>query len=70
MLYNHGCWLTTEEVAAVISNEDNIIEIVERASAAGKITQDEFITTRPQPTIVEDVEGMVIDPENVEGYLP
>jgi hypothetical protein len=70
MLYNHGCWLTPEEVAAVISNEDNIIEIVERASAAGKITQDEFITTRPQPTIVEDVEGMVIDPENVEGYLP
>ena len=69
-IFNYGYWLTPEEVVAVISNEDNITEIIERASASGKIAQDEFIATRPQPPIVEEVEDIVIDPENVEGYLP
>lgn len=69
-LYNHGYWLTPEEVVAVIADENAIMEIAERASAAGKIAQDELIATRPQPTIEEPVEDIIIDPDNVEGYLP
>jgi len=69
-LYNHGYWLLPEEVTAVIADENAIMEIIERASAAGKIAQETLIAERPMPPIEEEVEYIVINPENVEEYLP
>ena len=67
--YNHGYWLTPAEVSAVLANESTINDIINKASAAGKIAQENFISTRPLPIIQEPVDSMVIDPANVEVYL-
>ena len=68
-VYNYGYWLTPIEVDAVNADESAINDIVNKAAAAGAIAQDDFISTRPMPPIIEDVSGIVIEDTNVKGYL-
>ena len=69
-IYNYGYWFTTAEVGAVLANGSTINDIVNKASAAGKIAQENFIATRALPIIQESVDNITIDPTDVEGYLP
>lgn len=67
--YNHGYWLLPSEVSDVLANPSAIDDVIIKASAVGKLAQEAFIATRPLEPIIEDVENIVIDPEDVSECL-